>query len=279
MDTLIYYVLAGLYLGGLFFTFGKYLFKLKNTPDIKFNHTYLLTMLLSMVATVGLTPLFFVPGLHMIDNTLGVGAIALSGIVGFCAGFTANAILNIPVAYFVNKMAQYEDTLKTANLPSPLPVKIKSPIGTVDVHKFIEAIVIVVLIIALCGVSVFAAVTYQASISGSGSITGVGVTVYSDAAGQVNLNSISWGNINPGGSVSTTIYIKSTSNTPVVLSLSSNGWTPAAASGYLTLSWDYNSVAVQPGQIVKVVLTLAASSTATPGTNFSFNCVITATSG
>ncbi|MGD0072533.1 MAG: hypothetical protein ABSB71_13355 [Candidatus Bathyarchaeia archaeon] len=282
MDSLIYYVLVSLCVGGLTYTFGKFAFKLKSNPQIEFNRTYLLTMLLSMVATVALTPIFFVPGLHVLTDAFTANGTVFAVALGFCVGFTANVLVNWPVTYLVNKVATYEAKLKaSAATATPLPGTLvtaaapaKSPI---NVHRLLEAIVIVILIGALIGASVFAVVTYQASITGTGSITGVGVTIYSDAQGQVNLNAINWGNVAPGASISTAIYVKSTSNTPITLYQATANWSPPSISSALTLTWDYNNATLQPGNIVKINLTLAASTAAPAGTNFSFNMIITAT--
>ena len=267
MDNLIYYALEGLYGGALTYTLGKFAFKLKSNPQIEFNRTYLLTMLLSMIAVVALTPLATLPDLRslsMVPNGLSF-AVAAS----FAAGITVNALLNWPITYWINKI----ETYKKATQPSALPAKITSP---TNIHRILELVIIAILVIALLGTSVFAVVTYTASISGTGSITGVGVSIYSDAQGQVSLNAINWGNVPPSGSVTTSIYVKSTGNTPITLYLSTANWTPASIASKLTLTWNYNNATLQPGSIARIDLTLAATTDAPQGTSFTYNMIITA---
>jgi hypothetical protein len=139
------------------------------------------------------------------------------------------------------------------------------------------AVAIAVLVLVVIASGAFAVLTYTASINGKGSITGVGVSIYSDPQGQNSTDSINWGNIAPGGSVTTTIYIKNTGNTPITLALSTANWTPTTISSSLTLTWDYNNATVQAGALTKVNLTLAASQNAPQGQSFTVNLIITAT--
>jgi hypothetical protein len=114
-------------------------------------------------------------------------------------------------------------------------------------------------------------------IPASDSITSVGVCVCSDSQGQISLSSINWGNAASGGSVTTAIFVKNSGNTPITLYLSSANWTPSGMGSSLTLTWDYNNATIQPGSLMKVNLTLAASQNAPQGQSFAVNIIITAT--
>ena len=81
----------------------------------------------------------------------------------------------------------------------------------------------------LIGMVVGSAVTLailnvQRSIPSSGMVVAVNVGVYSDSACTLNLTSIDWGNVYPGGSVPRTIYVKNTGNAPITLSMTTALW-------------------------------------------------------
>ena len=165
--------------------------------------------------------------------------------------------------------------LKKGIAPVTQAAQSSTKFPSVDTPKLLGAIVIIELIIALI-VSGVAVVTYSASISGSGNITGVGVNIYSDAQGQESLNAINWGNVPPSGLATFAIYVKSTSNTPITLHLASANWNPSSISSALTLDWDYNNATIQQGTIIKIDLTLTATSNAPQGTSFTFNVIVSA---
>ncbi len=115
------------------------------------------------------------------------------------------------------------------------------------------------------------------TINNNGSIKAIGVALYSDQAGTTPLSSISWGTIEPGSSVSKTVYVKNTGNNAVALSLATANWNPSNAQSYMPLSWNYSGQLINPNAISPVTLTLSASSTISGITNFSFDVTITAT--
>jgi hypothetical protein len=277
LSGIVYIIIVSMILGALAWTMGKYAWKIKKNPQLEFNRVYLLTMLLSMIFSVAVAIVSSGP-----FESLGLvpSGGAFSAIVSFAIGFVANVVINWPVTYLINKIEAYEKACRAANvLASPMVAQANPSASKkgINIHALIEAVVIVGLVAALLGVSVFAVITYQASISGTGSITGVGVTVYSDSGGQNSITSINWGNVAPSNSVSTTVYIKNTSNTQITLSIAEANWNPSSISSYLTLTWNYIAgTEIQPGALQAVTLTLAASNTAPQGTNFSFNIIITA---
>ena len=75
--------------------------------------------------------------------------------------------------------------------------------------------VLFAVVTCLIGMVVGSAVTLavlnvQRAIPSSGLVVAVNVGVYSDAACTLELTSIDWGSVYPGGSVSRTIYVKNT---------------------------------------------------------------------
>ena len=79
-----------------------------------------------------------------------------------------------------------------------------------------------VFVVAAClvGMAVGSAVTLavlnvQRAIPFSGMVVAVNVGVYSDAGCTLNLTSIDWGSVYPGGSVPRIIHVKNTDNAPI----------------------------------------------------------------
>jgi len=99
---------------------------------------------------------------------------------------------------------------------------------------------------------------------------GVGVGVYADSGRTQNLTSITWGSIEPGGSVVRTCYVKNTGNTQITLAMSTQDWAPAGVSSQISVVWDREGVAVGPGQVILASLTLSVLPSAA-GASFSFN--------
>jgi hypothetical protein len=120
--------------------------------------------------------------------------------------------------------------------------------------------------------------SYTVQIPSVGQVNTVGLGVYSDAACTQNLTSISWGALDPGSVVNYQVYIKSTSNLPITLTLATDSWNPTTAATYMTLSWNYTSgTEIEPNTSLPVTLTLNVSSSVTGITSFSFNIDMTGT--
>jgi hypothetical protein len=117
----------------------------------------------------------------------------------------------------------------------------------------------------------------QRKIPSSGNIKTLGITVYADEACTQSLTFIGWGLVEPGSSYKRDIWINNTGNTQVKLSMTTEGWNPAEAEGYITLTWDKEGATLNVKQLVKATLTLtvSASVTQTNVRDFSFTIVIT----
>jgi uncharacterized repeat protein (TIGR01451 family) len=136
-----------------------------------------------------------------------------------------------------------------------------------------------VLAIAVMGlmVSALGALVATRTISNSGSVTAVGVGVYSDSGCTTALTAISWGTVNPGDVKTYTVYVKNTGNVPVKLNMTVSNWNPSSASSYITLTWNQEKSTLTAGQVVPAVLTLSVSSSVSGVTSFSFDITITGT--
>jgi hypothetical protein len=118
--------------------------------------------------------------------------------------------------------------------------------------------------------------TYQ-RVPNSGNVKAVGVGVYWNSACTNNVTSIDWGFLEPGSTVSKTVYVKNNGNTRLVLSMTKDNWSPTSASSYITLSWNRDGYILEPGAYVQAVLTLSVSQSISGVTSFSFDIIITGT--
>jgi hypothetical protein len=83
------------------------------------------------------------------------------------------------------------------------------------------------------------------------------------------------GNVDPGSTVSRTIYIKNTGNIPLTLSMAASGWSPTGANTYLTLSWNRQDDVLDAEDSVSATFELTVASDT--GSLTSFSCSITIT--
>jgi hypothetical protein len=135
---------------------------------------------------------------------------------------------------------------------------------------------VVVLVVMGLMVSALGALVATRTISNSGTVTAVGVGVYSDNACAAALSTVGWGTLNPGDVKTYTMYVRNEGNVPVTLSMGAGNWNPATASSYITLTWDKENYVLPAGQVVQAVLTLTVSSSVSGVTSFSFDMTITA---
>ena len=136
-----------------------------------------------------------------------------------------------------------------------------------------------VVVIAVMGlmVSALGALVATRTISNSGSVTAVGVGVYSDIGCTTALSAISWGTLNPGDVKTYTIYVRNEGTVPVKLNMTVGNWNPSSASSYITLTWNKEKYVLPATQVVPAVLTLSVSSSVSGVTSFSFDITITGT--
>jgi hypothetical protein len=143
-------------------------------------------------------------------------------------------------------------------------------------QKATMASVVVMVVMGLM-VSALGALVATRTISNSGSITAVGVGVYSDNACATALSTIGWATLNPGDVKTYTMYVRNEGNVPVTLNMAEGNWNPASASSYITLTWNKENYVLPAGQVVQAVLTLTVSSSVSGVTSFSFDITITGT--
>jgi hypothetical protein len=101
------------------------------------------------------------------------------------------------------------------------------------------------------------------------------IDVYSNSACTQVISNVVWGDIEIGNSVSQTIYVKNSGDDGVILSLSTENWSPVDGTSYLQLSWDYDGNTISSGEVKGIILTLSVASSVSGFDTFSFDIVIT----
>ncbi|MBA7646862.1 hypothetical protein ES703_54628 [subsurface metagenome] len=139
-----------------------------------------------------------------------------------------------------------------------------------------QLIGVVLVAVVVTAVVTVAAVFFALRVRGRGRIVTVGLEAYADPGATQLVSWIDWGDISPGGTAVATLYLKSTSSVPVTLSLVLENWIPSAAQDFLTVEWDYDGSALQPGEVRAVVFPLRVSGSISGISNFEFDLVITA---
>jgi hypothetical protein len=133
--------------------------------------------------------------------------------------------------------------------------------------------------IAIAGILItlttIAALSASQTVPLSGTITTVNVEAYSDPACTVPCTALNVGNVNPGSTVTQTVYIKNTGTVPVTLTMAVSNWSPTNAGSYLTLSWNRQNYVLNAGQSVQATLTLTVASDT--GSLTTFGCSVTIT--
>jgi hypothetical protein len=112
------------------------------------------------------------------------------------------------------------------------------------------------------------------SISSGGSIVSMNVEIFSNIDLTQTCSNINWGILTPGETVSQTIYIKNNGNKAITLSMTTENWSPANASTYMSLSWNQESTSLDPGQATPASLTLATAADISSISDFDFNIII-----
>lgn len=142
-----------------------------------------------------------------------------------------------------------------------------------DLRVFLLA----VLLALASGAVVSGLLTRSVSIPSLGVIKAINVEVYWDVDCTQNVTVVDWGAPEPGDVVNKIVYIMNGGTSLVTLSMSSSGWDPAGAGGFLTLTWDREGATVDDGGVVQAVLSLDVSGAITGITDFSFNIAIEGT--
>jgi hypothetical protein len=112
---------------------------------------------------------------------------------------------------------------------------------------------------------------YSRKISNTATLKTVGINVFQNVNLTTPATSINWGMLEPGQTKNSTVYLQSTSNVPITLSIYTANWNPANASRFLTLTWDYKGQAISPSGALPVTFSLAVNASMSGISSFSFD--------
>jgi hypothetical protein len=91
------------------------------------------------------------------------------------------------------------------------------------------------------------------------------------------VSSLSWGVISPSAAKNLTVHVRNEGNIPITLTKAMANLNPSNLATYLTLDWDYGNQPLDPGETLKLTLTLSVSESIANISNFSFDTTIIAT--
>jgi hypothetical protein len=251
-------------IGTIFMTVFPFIVKKANKDELKFDVSFIITMLIAGIISTTLMPLLFINNTVSISNNLFIGI----GTFGFSA--TINYIINAVASHILNDTKRFKALALSAGATITEPDQKTRQLLTVGVIAF--------LIFCLSCSCVFAAVTISKTVTATGNITAVGdLAVFSDSTGTTQLTNVNWGNLAPGSSVTVPVYIKNAANYQMVLSFTVSGYNPPSMASTSTVSWNYVAgTIVAQGNIQRVDLTFTAANNA-PAGSFSFNIIVTGT--
>jgi hypothetical protein len=268
MFDLMFLVGVGFVLGAVCFTAYDFRFQ---RGKAGFSWVCLLSLFVSLLVDVAASPLLNVPGsTALVLFGSGSGYVLLSS---FSFGVMVNFFVARPLSYFTSKASVVAGRGRTGSAGfwgrrAADVSQLKQPVT----RKFrrLWLVLVVLAVLVPCGF-VVAALQFNASVTTSGNIKAVGISVYSDSAGSVVASNINWGMLEPGQRVNATLYLKNTSNVPVTVSFAVGNFVPASGQTYLACTWNYSGGVLNPGVLVAVTFTLVVASTVTGITAFSFD--------
>lgn len=148
--------------------------------------------------------------------------------------------------------------------------------GCLKEKKFCVHVVVLAAVLGLCLgiVSTVAVMQWARRIPSSATLKLVGVSVYKDSDLTVPVTSINWGIVEPSGQKNFSAYIKNKSNVPITLSLFMEDWTPANASSFIILTWNYDGSEIPVDGSIPITFVLDVSATISGIDAFTFTIVI-----
>jgi hypothetical protein len=145
-------------------------------------------------------------------------------------------------------------------------------------HQVIAVAIVAVVVLGVAATATTLGVLSSGkTLQSSGTVKAVNVGVYWNSACTNATSSVNWGLVSPGTSQNVTLYVRNEGNTVLRLSMTSQSWSPANASSYMSLSWNREGTSMNASSVVTANLSLAVSSSIAGITSFSFNIVIVGT--
>ncbi len=101
--------------------------------------------------------------------------------------------------------------------------------------------------------------------------TTAGLRIYRDYRCTQRIYSISWGDLDPGDSITKTVYVKNTGSVALTLHLLKTDWSPATANESITITWNREHILLYPYRVTTARLTLTVSQDIQENTTFRVN--------
>lgn len=130
-----------------------------------------------------------------------------------------------------------------------------------------------VIIFTVVMVAALASVDFASLITDEGSDIRVDPDSFLDL--EVNVSSINWGELLPGGNSSRVVLLTNNGNVSCSLYLMAENWDPENASDVLSLSWNLEGETLGAGKSVAASFVLEAAALDLGNFDFSFGIVIT----
>ena len=124
----------------------------------------------------------------------------------------------------------------------------------------ISLIAVAAILSLFIGAGIGAAIT-QRNVPSRGRIKKFGLEVWWDAAATTVVESIDWGTLEPGQSVTRTVFIENIGNSPMTLSHSEQDFLPPEAAAYITLNWNYDGLPLAKNDIIPVDIIISIDAT------------------
>lgn len=118
----------------------------------------------------------------------------------------------------------------------------------------------------------------QASVASSNVRTSsLVVKIYSDSGCKNPVSSLNWGSLDVGSNKSLVLYVRNEGKTNTRLALTVTNWSPADASNYMKITWNYSNRNLNPWSTVKLALTLATAQNTPALASFKCDVIFIAT--
>lgn len=110
----------------------------------------------------------------------------------------------------------------------------------------------------------------QYTITNTSAIKTIDVGVFSDQNCTQPITDINWGILEPNTSKTIMVYVKSSSNVHITLTVYTENWNPINCINYITLTANPNNILIEPSQVIQLSLTLNVASNIHGIKDFSF---------
>lgn len=140
------------------------------------------------------------------------------------------------------------------------------------VYLFIALAMLIATPIAYYGYSLM---TSMVNIPNIGVYVSPNIWVCSDSAATQNLTGISWGAVRVSTAYTKQTYVKNVGNVNVTLTFMETNWNPTTAFNAMTLTTNYASQILKPGDILPIIFTLTIGSSNLGISTFSFDLRVT----